>query len=1765
MPQRHPSIRFAALAGAMLFASLLSCGREITGPDGRGGRPGALLLDPQFASIRLGGTGEMLSIGSVVEFDRVRVVLRRMDGTIAVDTLVPFPPTVESISLKLNITLDPQAPPAGEPLSVTMKYVNVAGDTVFSGGPLEVTAKPTSSGAPAPVQLPIDYVGVGANAKSITIAPTDYTGLRLDATSFTATVLDSSDAPLPLAPVAFTSTDSQRVHVNLRTGATTLLGARGSAKIIAQTLTGQADTALVSITPVATGVVLVSGGGQQTLQAQPFPQPVRVRAVAVDNIGVSGVDIEFTVLQGQGTVSQVRDTTDANGEAEVTWTAGDSAGTAILRAAIHQTAIGVNIGGTQLSDAANNLTFSAQPPNITAGNAIPTFSVVVRDVTGDTVPEYNSGVQLTLSGGTAGASLVGTTSVTALNGVAVFSGLTVDRAGTGYRIVASLPSLPAVPPLQSNTFNVAAAPPTAIALFSGGGQSATANTALADSIKFRVRDTFNYPVAGVTVSFSATAGGGTVSPTTAVTDANGLAATRWTVGPAGSQQLTATVSGLTPATATASVAGGGGGAPSLYLGYDELPVAIGRTRQSPVFLTNPTPSPLTVTLAMREPFATWSTSSVVIPAGGAEAFPSITGVSVGTTYAVASSAAGTDSVLVTVDSASATIDGYGTYYVIVGDTLRTLVLIDEPAGVGGVTVTVRSTDSSAVLVAPGTGGGFNDEVCYYCYDIRSAPATTVSLLAPPAGTAVITIPEGHVSAQLAVIPLVGSQNVALELEAPGLVGTGTVIVTETGAITMYTGASTLGVGQRSYVEMYRGGGADARRDVLVRVRSVNPAVATVDSLALIRRDDSYSQLVSWTGVGVGTTQLIAELDGFADTVDVTVATPRLYFYPSDGTSISVGARASGELYLGWDANGFFSYGDDPAEPVTVTFTSRDPGVAVPEFGSRRLDQRYYEAGIGIIGVGEGSTWIVYEAPGHVADSVLFTVSGGVLSLAGNTARIGAGQVTSSFYVQRPAGSVISATSVTLTSSDPNIVRVLTPTVTINQGYGVHYARLVGVSAGTAMIHVTAPGHAPDSLPFQVFPGVLFLNSYGGAITVDPDSASRSISASTTDGVYGWPVADTMRAVIRSTNPAVLQVTDSILTFSPNYGGATGGAFRAIAPGTAQLTIDAPGYQPDTTATITVRPPRLNFTTTTVSVGRGLRIGATIQRLTPTSTVLPLAFNIQGAAGSAVLAPTDSFPIGSASRTLTILGGANAGTDTLIASAPGMTPDTLLIQHQGTRVSIFGASSQMELGTSEDFVDVRFRNASTFATQAVRDTMRVRLFSRDTAVVRVVPDTGVILPGAVNTQPYYSVQARTPGETWLVTEHLNGSAAPESLMVTVRAPRLLISNYGPLVMGMQERTYSGYHYVQRERILPTAVWVRLESSAPGIVSVPDSVEIPANGYYAYFEVTSGDTTGSALITASADGYAPSGFLAFVTASSFEGYVDDDIAVGERSRVDVYRYSAGYSSFPSLVETPIRFESADPSIAVMTPDSASLPVGFDYYDEFEWLVGVARGQTHLTIRDLRPDPFARTLPASVDVEVRGLTMEVDDNQRAIHVAPGTETDEYRYVSLGGSVDSLWIRFQTVGGRAAPMTDSVLLQNQSYAYFGVRGISEGTDTLVISAAGLAPESLTVYVGKGEIRTENLLPTIRQGDSVQVYLDLHAADEAWLYASAAPLDLTLSSTANLQTTLGAGPVSTVQVAPGSSYAIFWVKALAPGGGTLTITHPAFLAHEISFQTRSP
>lgn len=112
----------------------------------------------------------------------------------------------------------------------------------------------------------------------------------------------------------------------------------------------------------------------------------------------------------------------------------------------------------------------------------------------------------------------------------------------------------AVAACKSDSNDPGAGPPTALLVLAGGTPQAgifgqpvtTAPTVL-------VTDVNNRPVPGVAVTFTVTSGGGSVSAPSQNTGANGNASVAWTMGNTfGSNLLTATVAGLSPAVFTAN-------------------------------------------------------------------------------------------------------------------------------------------------------------------------------------------------------------------------------------------------------------------------------------------------------------------------------------------------------------------------------------------------------------------------------------------------------------------------------------------------------------------------------------------------------------------------------------------------------------------------------------------------------------------------------------------------------------------------------------------------------------------------------------------------------------------------------------------------------------------------------------------------------------------------------------------------------------------------------------------------------------------------------------------------------------------------------------------------------------------------------------------------------------------------------------------------------------------------------------------------------------
>src|SRR5207249_4192715 len=132
-------------------------------------------------------------------------------------------------------------------------------------------------------------------------------------------------------------------------------------------------------------------------------------------------------------------------------------------------------------------------------------------------------VTVALGANPGGGALSGTTTVTAVSGVATLASLSVNKVGTGYTLTAAATGLPTQP---SAAFNVT---PGAAAqlVFSVQPSNATAGAAIAPAVRVTAQDvqgnTATQFTGSVTVALGANPGSGALSGTATVAAVAGVA------------------------------------------------------------------------------------------------------------------------------------------------------------------------------------------------------------------------------------------------------------------------------------------------------------------------------------------------------------------------------------------------------------------------------------------------------------------------------------------------------------------------------------------------------------------------------------------------------------------------------------------------------------------------------------------------------------------------------------------------------------------------------------------------------------------------------------------------------------------------------------------------------------------------------------------------------------------------------------------------------------------------------------------------------------------------------------------------------------------------------------------------------------------------------------------------------------------------------------------------------------------------------------------
>lgn len=206
------------------------------------------------------------------------------------------------------------------------------------------------------------------------------------------------------------------------------------------------------------------------------------------------------------------------------------------------------------------LAFSVQPSGVVAGAAIvPAVRVVVEDARGNTVTTATPSITVAIGNDPSRATLSGTVTEGAVGGIATFPGLSLDKADTGYTLIASGPGLLSA---TSTAFSVTPGPPAKLAFTVQPG-SGVAGVAMTPAVQVAVEDAQGNIVTGATLPVTLVIGSnpasGTLSGSTTTTAVNGIATfATLSINAAGvGYTLIASSSGLTGATSVSFAIGVG--------------------------------------------------------------------------------------------------------------------------------------------------------------------------------------------------------------------------------------------------------------------------------------------------------------------------------------------------------------------------------------------------------------------------------------------------------------------------------------------------------------------------------------------------------------------------------------------------------------------------------------------------------------------------------------------------------------------------------------------------------------------------------------------------------------------------------------------------------------------------------------------------------------------------------------------------------------------------------------------------------------------------------------------------------------------------------------------------------------------------------------------------------------------------------------------------------------------------------------------------------
>ena len=1580
---KTPLLRLALLGTAFGLA-ILSC-RDVTSPGANARYARGIAWRTEFpAPYRDAGTAAT----SIVNFSKVRVVLHHSDGTVALDTTVDFAPGTDSLPLTLDVKLLPSAPASGEPLSLNLAYINAAGDTVFKGGPVTVTAVPTSAStvAPTPVTIPVAYTGPGATAVSVQITPRIGTASSGNTYTYTAVGYDANNNALPGTPVFWSSLDTTAATVaNPAVGTVLAVGSvRTTARIVAQLISGQTDQVTMNVQPPATSIFLQSGSGQTGTVGTALSAPLVVMTSGADEGPVGGVTVTFAVQTGGGSVASTTVVTNSAGIAQTTWTMGSTAGAQTVTATAG-TLSGSPLTFTATATAPAHLVVTTSPAAAqVAGVAVtPGFVVSAYDATNNPVPSFTGTVTLAIGTNPGSSTLSGTTSVSAVGGVATFNAFSLNKVGTGYTVVASTAGYLSG---TSAAFNIAAGAAANIAISGGNNQTGPANTVLAQPLSATVTDVGGNPVAGVTVHFAVATGGGSVGTAAPVTNASGIATTTWTVGPAGAQSV--------GAAALNSLGQPLAGSPLVYTANGSGTLA--STTVTP-HLDTLTAIGATFTLAAQGKDG--SGNNVAGTFGWVSRTPAavtvnatngvVTGVTNGSSWVVATELGGTkDSALIVVQQRLATIN-------VTPSTTSIYLGASTPAftasAVDGLGVALSAQPSftwttASSAIASITSGGI---------------ATGVGL-----GSTLVQATAGAVTG-------VATLNVVTRIKF--------IFVARDSASFSQTKSDTFTIAALGRSRSYKAFAYDSTLAVLPGITftflSSNGSVAAIDSTGTVT--------VRATAAANGTTAISASAQGVSGAAVMNVQQVLTSISLSPATAAIAASGSQPLTARGLDANGHFIN-----SVIAFTYASSAPSIATVN-----------TSGV-VTGVIPGSTNITASSAGITSNIAVITVQSvgvtPVISFGRDTVTVGrSGTASIPIYLSKPAASPLTiklAVKDTFAFFNPTTLVIPagstsgnatlnghnagTTVVTATDSSGLGYVPDTSVLAVQATVHLTTNYSlvVTDQVSTQVLlsdpspaGGTYVTFSYGtpGRALVSPDPAfipagqlaaniviQATAAGGTTitpaaTGVNGTTSTVTTVAATLAISPSTLRLGAGQFDQSDNVQDPSGVALNrplsvtltsadsstvsvpspivipsglyyqyfnttALIPGLVTVTASSAGWASGTMS-VRVTTPKLGVSGGTTLNTTSPASGVTVYAEDSTSGVhyrtssLAVTLSSSDPTVLTVSSPTTTIPAGSYfsnSATVSPVGG---GTAWLKATASGHIADSTLYTVVGPKLQFSWSSNLIGVGQMD-------QNENVQGPNNVTSPLTVTISNPDSSIVGLPPS--VVIPTGIY-YTYFNIRGKAAGKESFIASA--PGYQPDTATYTVTTPRLVLSggttlqNFGPA----QGFTVYPADSTRVNHYTINPLIVTYTSTDPTVFTVNSTDTVQAGASFANHGTVLPTGAGTAKLIASAPGYLPD-TVTYVVQTPKIVFSFSHNVIGKRQ----YDVNPANTQVPSNVTAPLTatITQKHPSVDSLSATTIVIPSGI-YYSYFNY-AGLNLGTDTLivTAPGYLPDTAVLTVSSS-----------------------------------------------------------------------------------------------------------------------------------------------------------------------------------------------------------